>query len=31
VAERLAEVQGTTLDRVLEATGRNAADLFDLA
>lgn len=31
VAERLAEVQHTTLERVLEATGRNAADLFDLA
>ena len=31
VAERLAEVHGTTLDRVLEATGRNAAELFDLA
>ena len=31
VAERLADVQQTTLDKVLEATGRNAADLFDLA
>jgi len=30
VAERLAEVQGVTLDRVHEATGRNAAALFDL-
>jgi TatD DNase family protein len=30
VAERLADVQHTTLERVLEATGRNAAELFDL-
>jgi TatD DNase family protein len=31
VAERLAEVQGVTLERVHELTGRNAADIFDLA
>lgn len=30
VAERLAEVHGVPLERVLEATGRNAADLFQL-
>lgn len=31
VAEKLAEVQGVTLERVHELTGRNAADIFDLA
>lgn len=31
VAEKLAEVHGCSLERVLEATGRNAAELFDLA
>lgn len=31
VAERLAEVLGTSLDDVVERTGRNAAALFDLA
>jgi TatD DNase family protein len=31
VAERLAEVQSTSLDRVHELTGRNAAEIFDLA
>jgi len=31
VAERLAELHGVGLERVIEATGRNAADLFALA
>ncbi|MFN2427628.1 MAG: TatD family hydrolase [Candidatus Binatia bacterium] len=30
-AAHLAEVHGTTLERVVEATGRNARELFDLA